>query len=249
MLTRRTIMIMLLLCCIGRAAMMAQQYVGTPGLIHTPSAEMDTAGVVRVGAHFVPKEMIPDAFKFEGEKYNSFTNYVSVTAFRWVEVGYGYTLMKFRKNWAKDGKIGFYSKDRYLSLRIQPLREGKYWPSVVVGGNDVWGSGDDGTSGSNYFRNYYVALTKHLCLGGNLLGGHVAYRHWKRDYNKKWNGVTGGLTFQPAFYTPLRAVCEWDGTEVNVGVDCRVFKYFLLQCSLQDCKHFSGGLCLYIPLL
>jgi hypothetical protein len=242
-------MMILMLCCIGRAAMVAQQYVGSPGLIHTPSAEMDTAGVARVGAHFVPKEMIPDAFTFEGDKYDSFTNYVSLTPFRWVEVGYGYTLMKFHRNKDKNAKVGFYSKDRYLSLRIQPLREGKYWPSVVIGGNDVWGSGDEGKSGSNYFRNYYIALTKHLDWGGNLIGGHLAYRKWKRDYNEKWNGVTGGLTFQPAFYSKLRAVCEWDGTEVNVGVDCRLFKYFLLQCSLQDCQHFAGGLCLYIPLL
>lgn len=231
----------------GSAA--AQQYVGTPGLIHSPSAEMDTAGVARIGAHYMPKEMMPDAFKFEGEKYASFTNYISITPFRWVEVGYGYTLMKFRKNKVADGDVGFYSKDRYLTLRIQPLYEGKYWPAIVIGGNDVWGSGDDGQSGSNFYRNYFVAATKHFSLGGNLLGTHLAYRKWKRDYNDKWGGVTGGVTFQPAFYDKLRAVCEWDGNEVNVGVDCRLFKYFMLQCSLCDFRYFSGGLSLYIPLL
>ena len=50
-------------------------------------------------------------------------------------------------------------------------------------------------------------------------------------------------------FRPLRFICEWDGCEVNIGADCRLFKYFLVQCSLQRCSQFSGGLCLYIPLL
>lgn len=245
---RRTLLIMLIFC-FSRLFAVAQQSMGLPGLIHTPSADMDTAGVARVGAHYVPKVMVPDAFKFEGEKYNSFTNYLSITPFRWIEVGYGYTLMKFRRNLQKEARTGFYSKDRQLSVRIQPLCEGRYWPSVVIGGNDVWGQSDEGKSGSNYYRNFFIAATKHITLGNNIIGTHLAYRKWKRDYNHKWNGLVGGLTFQPAFYHPLRAIAEWDGTEVNVGVDCRIFKYFLLQCSLQDCKHFSGGLCLYIPML
>jgi hypothetical protein len=238
----------LALLALGQQAW-AQQYLGTPGLIHAPSAEMDTAGVARLGAQYIPVAMMPDAFKFEGEKYASWTNYVSITPFRWVEVGYGYTLMKFHKNRKPDAKVGFYSKDRYLTLRLQPLREGKYWPSVVVGGNDVYGSGDEGFSGSNYYRNFYVAATKHFKLGGNLLGTHLAYRWWKRDYNDKWAGVTAGLTFRPAFYSKLRFVAEWDGNEANVGVDCLLFKYFMLQCALYDYSNFTAGLSLYIPLL
>ena len=228
---------------------LAQHYVGTPGLIHAPSAEMDTAGVARLGGQYIPVEMMPETFLFEGEKYASYTNYVSITPFRWVEVGYGYTLMKFHRNKVKIAPVGFYSKDRYFSLRIQPLREGRYWPSVVVGGNDVWGSGDDGQSGSNYYRNFYIAATKHLDLGGHLIGGHVAYRRWKLDCNKKWDGVTAGITYQPSFYQPLRAVCEWDGNEVNVGIDCRLFKYVMFQAALFDCRYFTGGLSLFIPLL
>jgi hypothetical protein len=238
-----------IICHLSFCHAVAQQYTGMAGLIHVPSADMDSAGVARIGLHYVDKEMIPDGMKLDKEKFNSLTNYLSITPFRWIEVGYGYTLWKLHKNHDKNLHTGFYAKDRYLSLRLQLLYEGSYWPSVVVGGTDVWGSGDDGLSGSNYYRNFYVAATKHLEVGYGTLGTHLAYRKWKRDYNHKWNGVVGGLTFQPSFYPPLRFIGEWDGTEVNVGADCTIYKYFLLQASLQRFRHFSGGLCFRLNLL
>lgn len=225
-----------------------QQYLGHPGLIHVPTADMDTVGVARVGAHYIPKEMMPDRMTLDGEKFNSFTNYLSITPFRWIQISYGYTLWKFHQNQKRQNKVGFFSKDRYFSLRLQPLREGKWWPSVVIGSNDVLGS-RDGESSSNYYRNYYVAASKHFNLGGHIIGGHLAYRYWTKDFNHKWNGVVGGITYQPSFYQPLRVMCEWDGNEVNIGVDCRLFKYFLVQCALLDWRRFNAGLCLYIPLL
>ena len=226
----------------------AQQYIGMQGLIHVPTAVMDSAGVARVGIHYVPKEMIPDGMKLDGEKFNSLTNYLSITPFSWIQIGYGYTLWKLHRNKDKNQKTGCYAKDRYFSVCLRPLKEGRYWPSLVVGGNDVWGSGDEGESGSNYYRNFYVAASKHFDIGGQQLGTHITYRKWKRDYNSKWNGVVGGVTFSPSFYKKLRVIGEWDGTDVIVGVDCQLFKYLLVQCGLQDCRHFTGGLCLYIHL-
>ena len=245
----KKLIILTLAFLFGMTKGLAQQYVGTPGLIHAPSAEMDTAGVARIGAHYVEKHMIPDDMKCDGEKFNSLTNYLSITPFSWIELGYGYTLWKLHRNKDVTQKTGFYAKDRYFSVRLRPLDEGKYWPAVVVGGNDVWGTGDEGQSGSNYYRNFYVAATKHIDLGGNLIGVHVAYRKWKRDYNEKWNGRVGGLTFQPSFYQQLRLIGEYDGDGLNAGVDCEVFRYLLLQASLQQGKYFSAGVCLRIGLL
>ena len=55
----------------------AQQYLGFQGMIHVPTADMDTVGVARVGAHFIPKQMMPDKMLLDGEKFNSLTNYLS----------------------------------------------------------------------------------------------------------------------------------------------------------------------------
>lgn len=227
----------------------AQQYCGLTGLIHVSTADMDTVGIARVGAHYIPKKMMPDRMKIDGKKFNSWTNYLSVTPFRWIEVGYGYTLWKFHKNRNPQNKIGFYAKDRYFSVKLQPIQEDKWWPSVAIGGNDLWGSKDNGESASNFYKNYFVSLTKHVELGDQRIGAHLSYRKWDLDINDKWNGVVGGLTFQPSFYRPLRLIGEWDGHEVNIGADCRLFKYFLVQCALIDLKKVNGGISLYIPLL
>ncbi len=228
--------------------MAAQQHVGMAGMIHVPTAELDSAGVARVGAQYVPKEMIPDRMTCDGEKFNSLTNYLSITPFHWIEIGYGYTLWKLHRNKDVTQPTGFYAKDRYFSVVIRPLREGRYWPSVAIGGNDVWGSSDSGESSSKYYQNFYIALSKHFDLKRERLGLHVAYRKWKRDYNHKWDGVVGGVTYNPSFYRPLRLMAEWDGTEVNIGADCRLFKYFLVQTALVNFRYFTGGLCLYIDL-
>jgi hypothetical protein len=227
----------------------AQQFYGMSGLINVPSADMDTIPVAHVGAHYVNEHMIPDKMTIDGEKYNSWTNYLSVQPFRWIEVGYGYTLQKFHWNGIPTERVGFYSKDRYFSLRVQPVREAKWWPSVLIGGQDVWGSYDKGHSESNFYRNFYVAASKHKEIGGQYIGAHLAYRHFKQDYNKKWNGVVGGLTLQPSFYRPLRFIGEYDGEFVNMGADCTLFRYLMLQASLQKFRYFSGGVCLRVPLV
>lgn len=231
------------------AGVRAQQYYGMEGLISVPSADMDTVAVAHIGAHFVDKHAIPDVMTLDGEKYNSWTNYLTIQPFSWIEIGYGYTLMKFHRNLKKDAEVGFYSKDRYFSARIQPIREAQWWPSVVIGGQDVWGQHSNGESMSNYYRNFYVAASKHYELFGQLVGAHLAYRKWKLDCNDKWNGVVGGLTFQPSFYKPLRLIGEYDGDGVNVGADCTLFRYVMLQASLQKGKYFSGGVCLRVPLV
>lgn len=241
----------------------AQQYTGMTGLIHTPSAEMNKEGTARVGTHFLNKEFTPDAFDFKG-KYHTADYYLSITPFSWVEVAYTCTL---QKNYRRDGNaniIGnetrYYYQDRYFSIKLRPLKEDKWWPAIAVGTNDPIGTDSDqgteregekptnGDGKSQYFANYYIAATKHIEIRQHELGIHVAYRHWKRDYNSKWNGVVGGITYRPSFYKPLRIIAEYTGNEVNVGADCLLWKHLLLQASLQDGKYFSGGVCFQMNL-
>lgn len=239
-----------LLCMLSMMPATAQQYLGTSGLIHVPSADMDSVPIVRAGVHYLPQEMMPAQITFENERYNSGTYYLGITPFRWIEIGYSRMLLKLRKaptNMENPPSSLFYGTDRQFSVRIQPLREGRWWPSVVIGGNDIWGS-RGGSSDSFYFRNYYLAVSKHLDLSGWLLGGHVSYRRFKDDNNAKWNGVVGGFTLRPSFFRPLKAICEYDGDRVNIGMDCLLFKHLQLQTSLIDCRYFTGGACVIINL-
>lgn len=245
---KRRHLFLLIFLRVGICMVSAQQYTGMSGLLHVPSAEMDTIENLRFGMHALPTEMMPDNIRFEGKKYASSNWYVSAMPLKWVEVGYSFTLMKFRKNLnKKSDEIGFYSKDRYFSLRLRPLSEGRYWPSVVVGGNDVIGQ-RDGDSYSFYFRNFYVAASKHLDLPFGVVGGHLAYRKWTKSYNDKWNGVVGGITFRPSIYSPLRIVSEYDGDGINIGTDCVLFHYVQLQASLIKCRYPSVGGAIRIEL-
>ena len=237
----------------------SQQYMGTSGLFHVPSADMDSSGVVKFGIYFIPKDIMPDHMttlnEKDGEKFNSASYYLAISPFEWVELAVKGVLWRTHKNRNPELPVRYYGKDRHLSLRLRPLKEGKYWPSVVIGGDDIWGSDDEGITHSGYFCNYYIATTKHFVFKGNMIGTHLTYRRWKQDYFQKFNGLTSGLTFQPTFYHPLRLVVEWTGNEVNAGADCRIPLPFagsgtglLLQAGLHGGRDFFGGICLAIDL-
>ena len=64
-----------------------------------------------------------------------------------------------------------------------------------------------------------------------------------KNYNSKWNGVVGGITYNPSLARSLRVIAEYTGNEVNIGADCLLWKHLLLQATLQNGKYFSGGVC------
>lgn len=267
-------------CCLaacllgGIMTLSAQQYTGMSGLIQVPSADMDKAGAARVGVHFLNREFTPEVMAYEGMKYHTMTHYLSITPFSWMEIGYTCTLLKSAKvNGGVTDKtdVGLYRKDRYFSLKIRPLKEGKWWPAIAVGTNDpysttsrqVWSdwveqaapasraaaaSPKSKAIGSRYFANIYVAAVKHFDLGGGSLGVHAAYRRWKREDNRRWDGPVGGLTFRPVFQKELRLIAEYTGDDVNVGFDWKLWRHWLVQGALQNGKYFTGGLCFYIEL-
>ena len=241
--------------CLLPISSTAQQYTGMSGLIHTPSADMDAEGTARIGGHFLNKEFTPDeTFRHNGEKFNTGSFYLSVTPFKWLELGYTFTLRKRNQNYFGEvGGVGYYGKDRYLSAKVRLVKEDGWWPSVAIGTNDPYT-----TSSQNYdkeenknspFCNFYLSATKHVNLGGHLIGIHLSGRYFRREYNEKWNGVVGGLTYSPKFDNHrLRGIVEYTGADVNIGADYLLFGHLLVQASLQQGRYFSGGLCYQVNL-
>lgn len=228
----------------------AQQYNGTSGFLHIPSAEMNHEGDARIGAHFLHKAMTPDTgFIFMGEKYNTFDYYLSVTPYKWLELSYTCTKRKISQPISGNHVYG--AKDRYFTVKIRPLEEGKYHPAVAIGCNDVGTTGFKANQSAVqlYFMNFYVAATKHFSFGGNELGVNVAYRHYLREYNDKWNGLVGGISFRPAFFPQARAIVEYTGNEFLVGADALLWQHVLIQASVKDFKYFNFGLCLQLNML
>jgi len=230
----------------------AQQYNGTSGFLHIPSGEMNHEGDARIGGHFLNKAMTPDTgFIFLGEKYNTYDYYFSVTPFSWLELSYTCTKRKISQ--PVTGRYIYGAKDRYFTVKVRALRERKYVPAVALGCNDVGTTAFQASSRSSstqlYFMNFYVAATKHFSFGGNELGVNVAYRHYLRDYNDKWGGLVGGISFRPAFFPQARAIVEYTGNELLVGADALLWQHLLIQASVKDFKYVNFGLCLQLNML
>ncbi len=227
----RIYLIILFIFCSGVVS--AQQYTGMTGLLHTPSAEMNPVATARIGTHYINRLMMPAAMP-----YNSWSHYLSVTPYKWVEVGFTGILFNNR-----------IEKDRHFSIKLRPITEKKYIPSIVIGADDPIGSSFDiNLSASMFYTNYYIATSKHFQLKQFKLGLHLAYRYYPKEYNSHISGITGGVTLTHTAIKNLRFVADYGSNMVNVGADYYICNLILLQLSCTDFRHISGGIALQIRL-
>lgn len=218
----------------------AQEYNGITGLLQVPSAETDSAGTFRGGATFLHEEFLPEQLP----RKNTFGYVVGITGFRWIELSYGATLLWMHKGGKKEAKMGYYNEDRRVNVKLAPLYEGRWWPGIAVGMDDVgrFKRFREGVNGNNYYQNIYIAASKHFDIRGYELGAHLAYRYYSSDVNSGRRGLAGGVTFRPGFYRPLRFVVEWDGLGVNAGADVLLWRHLFVQAALVHGQGFTGGL-------
>ena len=239
---KRICICLLLLCAMG-GRMSAQEYSGITGMIHVPTAEMAKEGEARIGAFFLNNRFLPEQIGKTG--YHTFNHFLAITPFPWIELSYVCTLLKG----SKDGD--YTMKDRNFNAKVRPLKEGKWWPAIAVGMSDIGHAPTNeelGVDGA-YFQNIYLTASKHVRWKDHEFGFHLAYRYYTSDFNAKWRGIAGGVTYRPAFAKELRLLAEYTGNEFNVGVDYLLFRYFFLQATLLDGKYFTGGVCFKINLL
>ena len=217
----------------------AQHSMGVTGLLNIPTADMQADGRFMAGVNYLPEQMLPEHWD-----YNSGNYFLNMTFLPCLEIGYRCTLLKL--------KTGKWNQDRSVSLRIRPLKEGKYWPSVVVGSNDALTTGQLNTfsevTGNRYFSSVYGVATKHFLPGGHDLaftfGWNIPFRkHAVRD------GVFGGMSYSPAFCRPLSLMAEYDGNAVNMGGSVRLFNHFTVHVFCYDLEAVSCGVRYELVLL
>lgn len=234
----------------------AQLYTGMSGLIKNPSAEMNGCGDAIIAGYFLNKHFTPgdvndrSGFVYAGKKYDTFDFSLALTPFEWLEIGYTFTLQKTLAESRERPK--FNQKDRFFSIKVNPLKEGKYYPAIAIGSNDFIGSAfrrrSHGGSGAGYFCNYYIVATKHFIPHGHSFGVDLGYRYVPVSYGKKWQGVIAGATWRPKWIPSLRVIGEWTGNEVNIGADILLWKHLFIQAALIDCRYFSGGIAYKVNL-
>lgn len=234
----------------------SQLYTGMSGLIKNPSADMNEAGEAVIAGYFLNKHITPGSaddtygFVYDGKKYNTFDFSVALTPFWWMEIGYTFTLQKTLAE--GHSKPKFNQKDRFLSIKFAPIREGKYYPAIAIGSNDFIGSafkrrGQDG-SGAGYFSNYYIVATKHFSPKDQNIGISLGYRYVPVKYGKRWQGAIIGATWQPKWVPNMRLVGEWTANEINIGLDCLLWKHLFIQASLINGKYPTGGIAYQVNL-
>ena len=107
----------------------AQYSIGTTGQLMIPTAEMQETGTFMGGANFLPEQVTPSVFSFPTMNY-----FVDMTLFSFIEFTYRMTLLKMT---TATGRTGYHNQDRSNTIRIRPIKESRYFPAVVVGGDDL----------------------------------------------------------------------------------------------------------------
>lgn len=252
----RLLSILFCLSIFGAFSARAQLYTGMSGLIKNPSADMNPEGEAVIASYFLNRHFTPGSegdyygFTYEQKKYDTFDFSIALTPFKWLEIGYTFTLQKTLAEGHTHPRYN--QKDRFFSVKFLPLKEGKYYPAIAIGSNDFIGSAlrrrHQKGSGAGYFANYYIVATKHFLPKGQDIGVSLGYRYVPVQYSKRWQGVIGGVTWRPKWVPQLRVVGEWTGHEANIGVDCLLWKHLFLQFALVGCRYPTGGLCYQVNL-
>ena len=107
----------------------AQYSMGTTGQLMIPTAEMQETGTFTGGVNFLPEQVTPSVFSFPTMNY-----FVDMTLFSFIEFTYRMTLLKMTTG---TGRTGYHNQDRSNTIRIRPLKESRYFPAVVIGGDDL----------------------------------------------------------------------------------------------------------------
>lgn len=234
--------LMLLFAWLVVEPLSAQYSMGVTGLLNIPTADMQADGTFMVGGNFLPEALTPDTWDYDTGNY-----FVNITFLPFVEVAYRCTL--FHGEFKAGNK---WQQDRSVSLRLRPLKEGKWWPSIVVGSNDVFTTNQlnmfKDPGGTRYFSSVFGVATKHWCPSGHDLGftfgGHIPFR--KASHNK---GVFGGIAYSPAFCRELSLMAEYDSDSMNLGAAARLFRHVSIHLFCYDFRAVSAGLRYEVKLL
>lgn len=229
--------------CILSNPLNAQTTMGVTGLLNSPSATFSPDGTVKLGGNYLNAHITPASWD-----YDTFNYFASVTFLPFVEVGLTSTLLSFGNY-----KRKFNNVDRAISVRVRALKEGRWWPAVAIGSNDLLTSTGKAYfrpgKGNKFFGVNYIALSKHFDVGGGKLGLHTAFNMLASVRQRIENPISGGISYSPSFAPTLNIIAEYDTRDFNIGANITIYRYFYLQAILQQGKYFSFGSHFNIPII
>ena len=212
----------------------AQYSLGTTGLLNTPNASMQHDGLFMAGVNYLPEAMMPKVWD-----YNSGNYFLNITFFPFVEVAYRCTL--FKGEFKSGNKL---QQDRSVSLRLRPLKEGRFFPSVVVGSNDLFTTNElntlNTTKKNRYFSSTFAVATKNFVFNNNTFS--ITCGSYVFSKNTLYKGVFGGVKYSPSFVKQVSLIAEYDSNGINTGLTTKLINHFSLHAFSYNFKAVSCGI-------
>lgn len=176
---------------------------------------------------------LPEAIMSTTWDYNSGNYYLNITFLPFLEVNYRLTLLQT----VRTGKYN--QQDRSFALRGRLFKEQRFFPSVVIGANDLY-THTSGNKGNQNFGVVYTVATKNFGwresnISATLVYGIDAFQ------KKQYSGVFGGIAFSPCFFKQMIFMAEYDSKVFNAGVSLLLFNHLYLHAFAYDLKYFCGG--------
>lgn len=222
-----------LLIVIPAIGIRAQQEIGMSGLLNMGSAEMNETGTFMTGGNFLPKELMNGRFN-----YNTGNYFASIALFSFLEASYSCTLFKAAL-YGQKAKLN--QQDRAISLKIRPLKEGKYHPAIAIGVNDPFSD----TNGENYLSKIYGMATKTFGFGKeHKIAATVGYYYplKQKEILRTHEGICGGVRYTPGFCKEVSVIAEYDSKRFNLGATARLWKHLSLHVFTSEFNCIAGGI-------
>lgn len=210
----------------------AQRLIGTTGLMNIPTAEMKPAGTFNGGITFMQKGATNKVYNYDTGIY-----YINFTPFSFIEFTFRETLLKTVHSVKRT--TGYYQQDRSTTFRLRPIKEegGKWWPSIVLGVNDIYSA-----YGDSYYTGVYGTITKGLSL--NNAGKLSITAGYFKPYNngKMYDGFFAGVEYKPLKSQPFCITAEYDSKRINVGAAYSLWNCVNIFCYTDEFKAIAAGI-------
>lgn len=208
---------------------------GTSGLFNIPVAYMLEDRTVILGAHFLHRDY--GSYKYETDKlyeWHGVGTFATIAFLPWMEVQFRYTHLVDRVISPSTS----YFPDRMTTFRFRLIPEGRYYPAVSVGFQDMLGC-------CTYFKGNYLVASKSAALAGFRAQGHLGYSMPFPDHRNPMRvpeGVFGGISLSLQRYPGLELMLEHDSYRWNIAGRVLLFKHLQILAGWYEWKVFSGGL-------
>lgn len=231
---RRKFYLILLLVVLPLAVVRAQYTQGVSGLLTIPTAELNPDGTFMGGANFMPMEITPETWDYDTANY-----FLSITFLPFLEVGYLCTLFHFDD--------GTWNQDRALSLRLRPIKEGRWWPSIAVGTSDALSvsqrsfNPSEEVSANRYYGSVYGVATKNFRICKESVAVTIGYSYKTQEHSYR-DGLMCGVSYSPTLYPDAKLMADLSSNAVSVGAAVKLFNHLSINAFCYDWSAFVGGL-------